>query len=31
MLNRSQGAHTESFDAAERVIREILESVPVPV
>jgi MoxR-like ATPase len=31
MLNRSQGAHMASFDAAERVIQEILESVPVPV
>jgi MoxR-like ATPase len=31
MLNRPQGSGSNSFDLAERVIRDILESVPVPV
>jgi len=31
MLNRSQGIRTRSFDQAEQVIRDILESLPVPV
>ncbi len=31
MLNRSQGIRTRSFDQTEQVIRDILESLPVPV
>jgi len=31
MVNRSQGIRTRSFDQAEQVIRDILESLPVPV
>ena len=31
MLNRSQGIRTRSFDQAKQVIRDILESLPVPV
>jgi MoxR-like ATPase len=31
MLSRPQGMRTKSFDQAERVILDILESVPVPV
>jgi hypothetical protein len=31
MLNRSQGTRTKSVEHTERVIRDILESIPVPV
>ncbi len=31
MLTRTQGMRTKSFEHAERVIQDILESVPVPV
>ncbi len=31
MLNRAQGMRTKSFEQAEQVIHDILESVPVPL
>jgi len=31
MLNRTQGMHAESFDQAERIVLDIVDTVPVPV
>jgi MoxR-like ATPase len=31
MVNRTQGLHQRSFDQTEQIVRELVESVPVPV
>jgi hypothetical protein len=31
MLNRAQGLRTQSFEHAERIVLDIIDTIPVPV